>query len=521
MPVTILDAWGRPAQYMGGNRGTLYARTEEDERLRPRQANHFDDYLALLGSHAWKSLVSESRAIGSRGLVAAALAQKADYVSASDWRTYFAGEDSDYGDFAEQFFEDTAHMVCTRGARYDWSTYWRLGVLCAGGDGGFFTLLTESQEGWPLMQPLEAHRIGQRNGHDQEVKANSAFTTIRNEDGAPLQVSTPYTGLRIVDGIIYNRSGMEVAYRVLGPTPEQDEDISARDMIHIGPPRWFSEGRPAPQIAPGLLSLLAVDLARTAQLDQQIVDSKLTLIEKNETGKRDPVEDIVNPAARKQTSNGTAFDVIERGGVKFLKTGSSLEALSTNRPSSQWMEFDQRSAATAIAAIGWRLEMLDPTALRGAATRAFQDQINTQIMSTFKSLRQAVKRARQYFVAKHTKLGTLPDHPEFLKWGVTPPPEFVVDRNSARIDVEMVRAGADSMPNLHRRAGMMSDDVLNQNARWIYKRAKTAAKWSKDGVKIEPYELGDPNATSTSAARIFAETAQGGKDENNSNQNET
>jgi hypothetical protein len=47
----------------------------------------------------------------------------------------------------------------------------------------------------------------------------------------------------------------------------------------------------------------------------------------------------------------------------------------------------------------------------------------------------------------------LPDHVDFLKCGVTQPPDFVVDRNSAIVDIAMVRAGADNMPNVLRRSG--------------------------------------------------------------------
>lgn len=492
MPATILDAFGRPAEYLSTRSGVLFARDQADERLRPRQPNHFADYMALLGSWDWRSLVSESRAIGSRGLVAAALLQKADYVSASEWRPFFAGEDSAYGDQAEQLIEDTNHIVCTRGPRYDWATLWRLGILSVAADGAFFVLLTSSPEGWPLLQPLEAHRIGQRDNFGKLVVSGSAMTSIRDDSGEIVQISTPYEGLKIVDGIIYNRAGAEVAYRVLGPTAAEDEDVSARDMIHVGPPRWFSEGRPSPQIAPGLLSLLAVDLARQAQLDQQIIDSKMTLIETNETGRRDPIRDLVNPQVAATTAAGTTPDVLERGGIRYVKTGGSkMEAFSSARPSTQWMEFDERSAATAIAAIGWRLEMLDPTALRGAATRAFQDQINTQILGTFKSFRHAVQRCTRYRIAKYTQIGQLPDNPDFMRWGVAPPPEFVVDRNSALVDLQMVRAGADSMPNLHRRAGLLSDEVLNQQARWLYKQFMAAKKWSRDGLRITPEQLGN------------------------------
>ena len=507
MPATILDAFGNPAVYFGGARGGLYERTQDDMRLRPPQANMFDDYISNLAPNRWRSLVSESRSIGSRGILSAALSQKADYVSGSHWRPYFTGQDSAYGEQAEELLEDTNSVCCTRGPRYDWRTLWRLGVLSAGPDGGFFVLLTESPSGWPLLQPLEAHRIGQRSFGPAYVTTDDAWTTIRTTDGSIDQVSTPYVGLKIVNGIIYNKAGAEVAYRVLGATPDEDEDVSARDMIHVAAPRWFSEGRPIPQIAPALLDLLGVDLARTCQLDQQIIHSKLTLIEKNETGRQDPINAMLNPPATPQSRAGANPEVIERGGMRFVKNKGELTAHSSEVPSDQWMNYDMRMLASSIAAIGWRLEMLDPSALAGAATRAFQDQINTSILNCFEDMRHAVQRATRYRIAKFTKLGMLPVNKEFLKWNITPPPEFIVDRGAAKVDMDLVRAGGDSMSNVHRRAGMRSKDVLNQQARYVYEKKQTAKKWSHNGIEVTPDELGtlaQPGDAMSNAAIIEA-----------------
>lgn len=504
MPSVILDGFGRPAQMSGG--GQLYARTQDDARLRPPPGWHFDDYISLLSSGRWRNLVSESRAIGSRGMVSAAIAQKADYVSASDWRPFFTGEDSEWGEEAESFLEDTVNLICTRGPRYDWRTFWRIGVVSSALDGGFFVLLTQNKDGWPLLQPLEAHRIGQRGGGTGGVVAKaSAVSKIKtdNEGGTEI-IETPYAGLRIINGIIYNQAGAEVAYRVLGETAESDEDISARDMIHVGSPRWFSEGRPIPQIAPALLDLLGVDLARSAQLDQQVINSKLTLIETNETGRRDPVKDLVNPPFTMPTLNNTAPEVIERGHIRYVKQGGNIQAHKSDTPGSGWMEFDLRTAATAIAAIGWRLEMLDPSALRGAATRAFQDQVNTLINNTFAEFRHAVTRATRYRIAKHIKRGDVRSNREFLKWNVTPPPEFVVDRNSTRIDIEAVAAGADAMPFLHRRGGHRPQQVLTAQAKYTKLKKQIAAKYG-----VEESDLGttDNAQTSDNVDRVAASDA--------------
>ncbi|MFK5165395.1 hypothetical protein, partial [Propionibacterium freudenreichii] len=73
------------------------------------------------------------------------------------------------------------------------------------------------------------------------------------DDGSTKRVRGAYAGMTIQLGHIYNKVGTCVAYRVLGATPDEDEDISARDMLCVSRPRRFSEGRPLPELAAPLL----------------------------------------------------------------------------------------------------------------------------------------------------------------------------------------------------------------------------------------------------------------------------
>ena len=55
----------------------------------------------------------------------------------------------------------------------------------------------------------------------------------------------------------------------------------------------------------------------------------------------------------------------------------------------------------------------------------------------------------------------------------------------------MVRAGADNMPNVLRRSGIRPEENINAQARWLYQRHVIAKKWSKDGLTINPDDLGN------------------------------
>ena len=493
MPDVILDWTGRPATY--GGQGNLYDRDAADMRMRPLPRPLFNDYVELLSPLRWKQLLSESRSIASKGEVAAAIWQKADYVSASHWAPYFTGEDSAWGEEAEQLLKDTENNCCTRGDRFPWRTIWRLSIPTRAADGGFFALLTATAEGWPLIQLIEAHRIGQRDANPTvgDIDALSTFTA---SDGTKTQIRGLYAGMKIINGIIYNKQGAEVAYRVLGSDQTQDEDVSARDMIHIGAPRWYSEGRPLPEIAPALLDLHGIHLSRTAQLDGQIIDSKLTVVETNASGKQDPLRTALNPTMGGPTPALTNPELLERGSFRYIKSGTGdLKPYESRRPSGEWMNFDQRMSSIAIAASGWRKEMLDPSDLRGAATRGFQDQINTTILNSFQDAKPAAIRCTRYRIAKFIQLGLLKDHPEFLKWDIAPPPEFTVDRGQLKTDLDGVRTGAEAMPFLQRRLGYQPRHVLVSQAKYENLKDQIAKQYG-----ILPQRLGSLTIPSDKSA---------------------
>jgi hypothetical protein len=289
-------------------------------------------------------------------------------------------------------------------------------------------------------------------------------TTIINSDGSSTEIRGAYRGLQIRNGIIFNETGTEVAYRVLGATPEEDRDISARDMIHVGTPSRYSEGTPIPDIAPALMDFLALETAQSCQLDQQILDAKLTVIETNSNGRPDGIAELTG-MAQPRTKDGTDTQLIERGHWRYLKSGTGdLQPWKSDRPSDQWMNFDMRVASRAAAAIRWRVEMLDPSALRGAATRAFQDQINTAIHDEFSTIEPAAERVVKYFVAKLINLGVIAPSDEWNEWCIARPPWFEVDRASARIDLEEVAAGRLPMSVLHARDGHTTQEVYRSRA---------------------------------------------------------
>lgn len=462
-PGFLLDPYGRPALLTAGP--VLYRRTRDDDRLRPPPPNHFADYLVLLDPANYRRLVSECRALASTGLVAALLEQKADYVSASHFAPRFCGHDTAWGAQALAVLGEALKICNVRGPRFNWRETWRMSIPVRATDGRFFILLRKTEEGWPQIQMLEGHRIGTRDTSKRLV-GDEAYSYRYDEATGTRSTRRSYglyAGCLIDNGVIYNEDGCEVAYRLLGEEPGEDQDISARDMIHVARPSRPSEGSTPPELARAYLDFLALRDAQTAQLDMQVAHAKMTFLETNETGRQDPTLALTGMAAQR---DGTPMEMVDRGLWRYVKSGmGKVEQFKSDRPSDQWMNFDMRVASRAAAAIRWRLEMLDPEKIgSGAANRAFQDQINTAIADEFSILEPHAVRVLGYITSCLIQLGQIPASEEWMCWRIAPPPWFEVDRNSARIDLEEVAAGRISMSTLHQRDGRTTIEVMTERA---------------------------------------------------------
>lgn len=478
MPSTLLSGFRNLAQGLTGlwSGHSIYpALSPDTDRHRPGHPDLARDFTELLPERAFKRSVSDCRWLAiSSDTVGGALQQKSDYISASHFATHFTGADRAWGDLAEEKCQQLRAYCTTRGERYDWKMLWALTIPHRATDGAIFFNLTESDTGWPLVQPIEATRIGTRDDK-VTVAPKSARAYQRTPDGTLQRIYTPYADLKIVSGIIYDDSGREVAYRVLGSADDgsEDVDVSAQDMIHIARPRWFSEGRPLPEIALSSLSLQDISLARQAQLTKHLHSARLIALRKNEAGT--PAARRLGEATATRTPRGSDTTVVEEGQMTYIKHKDEMTPWDTKTPGGEWMAYDDKIVASALHGIRWRIEMLDPSGLKGANTRGFADQINTLIMEDFDFLVPSILRVRRWQIAKLIQRGDLPANADWWRWGATPPPEFSPDPGRAiTSELEAVRSGAQSMPHLHRRWGQRPIDVLSEQADYLLLRRQIA-----------------------------------------------
>jgi capsid protein len=501
MASAILDAYGKPATYYPSSSagGGMYYAASVDQRVKPAHADMFADFARLLPRVTWRQAVSDCRWIAQAfPLVMGAATQKADYASASNWRTFYRGRNSEWGTYAEEVLTEMADPICTtRSPLFDWRQLWWSGSVVQDTDGGFFINLTETETGFPQLQPIEAHRVGSWDVSDSVVRGGA------------------YDGARILNGIIYDRAGREIAYRVLESDSAWDNasyrDVSARDMVHVpGRVIFYSEGRPLPRIAPALIDLYMAQDTRNSEQISQNAHSRLTFVENNETGKMNPGLGLTGNAPQK-TAAGTDTEIVEKGFWRYVKNGGNLRAFESNRPSDQWDRFDSKMTATALFAMGWRAEMFDLSKLNGPGVNGFADQINTAILSNFSAQMPHVLRCRRYMVAKLIKRGDLPADVDWWKWDLQPPPEFTGNASrSTQSDIDAVRAGAMSIPELHRKWGRRSQDVLREQADYEQQKAAIASEKKMDPKLLGRLDLPGDNQTASLEVGAVTSAIRGG-----------
>jgi len=385
------------------------------------------------------------------------------------------GEDVEWGKEAERVVREANKVCNVRGSQWSFAKSFEIGCKLWDIDGDFFILLTEGKHGFPRFQFLEAHKVANRGSVEDTVEGG------------------PFDGALIRNGIIYDGVGKEIGYRVLGPTEEDDKDISAENMIHAANPSWFSEGRPFPTIAYAVLDWYDVKETREHEKTAVKANSAITILEETESGKG-PTNPTSGGATQGFTGKNSPSVMFERGMIRYIKSkAGKISSHTSARPSEEWKHFDRLVRAGAFYGMGWRIEMLDLSSLTGAGVRGFSDNINVAIRRRFNDIAPFAHRATLYQIAKLIKKGDLKQNAEWWKWGFHPPREFTVDEGRMRkAELEELKAGVNSEPIILQRRGIDPDEFLEQSATYKAKKKQVAARHG-----LSPDELGMPTGQAT------------------------
>lgn len=404
-------------------------------------------------------------------------------LSVSTFIPQFYGDDADYGQQAEAWLTEWDKICDVQGWPYDGNTLNSSIVVHSIVDGEIFILLTETANGYPQIQVHPAHRIGSPYGL-QEVEGGE------------------FDRYRICDGVIVDDVGRAVGYRYIGDrrTYETFSDISSDNLFPVFFPEFSDMYRGFSGLASCVFDFQDVQETRGFEKWAQKIASTISLIEKNDTGEPDPTKALVQTGTTARDSSTGALgslyqETLEGGMIRYMRAGSGagIESLRIDRPTAAQQSFEERIIRSAFAGMEWSTDFsLDPSKVGGAQMRIVIDKINRVLQKRQRLVAKAKRRIHGYAVSKASKLGALPQSPEWFKFKYQGPAELTADKKyQSDVDLQEYRAGWVPLDDITGRRGLFWEDVQDQRIR---ERKRLEAECAKQGIDPDKIELLTPNA---------------------------
>ena len=427
------------------------SQVSDGRRLRITQPAEQQGTRRAISKYDWQRSLAISRQLYAQmGFIQGAVWQKALYSVGNAWQPEFRGEDSDWGDEAEEWVRDWMDVADIRGEPFDLQTDLFLDSIAFDRDGDSVMLLVKDGD-QPRVQFVSAHRVATRYGcWNQDSTGWGTVPTGR------------YAGARAYNGVIFDGGGRKVAaYSVLGETDEGDQIIPAESAQMLYEPDWSDQGRGIPKLATCLLDWMDYQDIHHFLKRQVKMDSAQGIMHYNEEGAAEDSRDFVVGKDSGATNQDVKIEQVEGNEVMYFKAlgGGKLEAFRSDRPHPNVENFQKRIQRGCYMAMQWFFELTDPSAIGGANTRLIQDMARGSIRGRQKTLRKRALRAVRYAIAVAMENGDLArNDTDWFKWGFTLPAEMTVDQGySDQAEFDAIKIGA----------GTYSDYLAKRQKRFI------------------------------------------------------
>ena len=445
------------------------------------------DFPQLVTDYDRNRIISASRKLyHNLGPARAPILQRAEYAIGDAWLPKFQGQDAKWGEEAKDWLVDEWFKNCDiRGRHYGFATALQNDSLMIDRDGDTGILLTREADGYPKLQRILAHRIGNR-GYGK-------FGGINIQSG-------PYAGYQIKSGVITDRRGAPVAYRVLGDAEDgsEDRDYSCGQLMVLRNSDASDQGRGLPVLTHAINDLL--DLMHTQGFEKQaaMIASAIGLLEWNDSGTPEDYAQMVHRATIPEQPNVATQDILTKnlfgGMVRYFRSnsGGKLESLKTDRPGGTWESFMDRLIRNACAGVPWPYELAwKAEGLTGTTNRLVLSQAMKSVGKRQLLLLPCAVTQVSFAIACAIEIGILLESPDWNKWSFTMPPRMTVDYGRDKHqDREDYKAGLTNLGDILEEQGLDIDQHYYNRAMEAAKRKLAAAEVSElMGVEITPLDM--------------------------------
>jgi len=423
-------------------------------------------------------------------------------LAVSSFIPQFSGQDKAWGEQAESALNEWHKVMDVAGWPYDYDSFLQGKVINSLVDGEDFTLLTETPDGYPLIQIIPSHRVGSRisggsTSSVQFIGKQMFIDRILVDDNRPYEAATEINfDAQVIDGVVVDNYSRPLAYRVYEDSVGSSvyQDISARNMFPSFCPMITGQVRGFSLLASSVFDWQDMhEWSRFEMLAQKAFSTR-TIVETNETGEADTAKAIIQQAATfdSDTNNKTALDIqkLDGGTINYLKagTGSKLEAFHYDRPGGGTQSFMANKLRDAFKGTEWDVFFsLDPQSVGGAPMRVIVEKINAVLDKRRKMVRKACQRVDGYAISRFIKLGILPPSAEWYKWDYQGPGEITADKKyDSDVDLQEISQGITTRKLTCARRGLYLEDVDAQREREADSDLERAGRLAaKHGITIQ------------------------------------
>ena len=475
--MAILDAQGNPISY-----STKFARAADRGRAMPYSPTRLGDIEDLIPAVDWRTLVSASRALYTNmGLPKGAIAQIADLSVGDAFTPVFTGSDQGWGNAARDWLLNEWFPACdVRGPAFDFRTSLALDSVAIDRDGDVIVLKTEDGRGFPKVQHVPAHRIGNGSSRRGTVEGGK------------------FDGARINNGIILDRIGATIGFRIVGGRGNgtEDLDVPASEVLHLFRPEWHDQNRGLPAALHAIAELISSAKSHQWEEMAMMMLSSIGLVEYNEHGGPDPNDPTT---ALSEDSDGNKNDglfttTFSGGMVRYMKAngGGKIDTIKSDRPGDAWDKFNDRIARNYCVGLGWSYSYAWKSGdLNGTSARTEIGKVNRATRRRQTLLRRAAVAQITYALSKAIDLRLLPFSPDWRQWDFPTPAQLSIDPGrDSKAGIEEWKAGTRNHTETLADKGRTLEAHYRERAQEIATRKRLAAEVSKrEGVEIDDREM--------------------------------
>jgi lambda family phage portal protein len=397
-------------------------------------------------------------------IVRAAVNEMARYSVGPGIRPQARSSDESWNRRAEEYFNAFAESADVRGM-LDFYELQSLTSQAIDRDGDVFLILTQTKDGRPALQVVEAHRCGTPQGADQKL---------------------------VIDGVQADATGRPLKYFFSNdPANKIFKAINADSVLHLFEPDRPDQFRGYPRTAVALIPMLDRDEVLRMEMQGLKAATSLGMVITNNTGSAQG--GFFGTPTHNSGDAVTSETIYSGGGIARLKPGESVQTFSLSRPNEKLDAFlDQYIRAAAIG-MGlpyefiWNSERLAGTAQRftlAKAQRRFEERQRLLIA-------KLCAPVWRYVIAAGIESGELPRNAEWRSVIWQTPRKLTVDagRESQAIREEY-KLGFTNLADVIGAEGSDWQEVINQKiseTRWIQERCR------EEGIDPSSIQLLTPN----------------------------